>query len=92
MPQNIRLSLKIDTAENWGKAVNFVPMNGEPIIYSGYTATNAEGVEEVFPPRMKIGDGVTKVGDLPFTIEYMSDDELTAILNVTYEDASSVVL
>ena len=92
MPQNIRLALKIDTAENWKNAINFVPWNGEPIIYSGYTAINEDGVEEVFPPRMKIGDGVTKVGDLPFTIEYMSDSELATILSATYEDASSVVL
>lgn len=53
-----RIQLKNDTEENWNKAVNFVPLDGEVIIYD--TDENHE------KPRIKIGDGVTVVNDLPF--------------------------
>lgn len=52
-----RIKHKIDTSVNWAKAVNFIPLKGEIIIYSD-------------TQQMKVGDGVTKVNDLPFyTIE-----------------------
>ena len=53
-----RFQLKKDTEEHWNLARNFVPLAGEPIIYTvdeNHTA-----------PRMKIGDGQTYVVDLPF--------------------------
>jgi len=31
---NTRVQHKIDTSENWSKALNFVPLEGELIIYS----------------------------------------------------------
>ena len=48
---------KNDTSANWAKAVNFVPLKGELILYTDLN-------------KIKIGDGVTVVGDLPF-----SDDD-----------------
>ena len=48
-----RISNKIDTTANWNNTINFIPLKGELIIYSD---TN----------QLKIGDGVTKVQDLPF--------------------------
>ena len=52
-----RIKHKIDTSANWAKAVNFIPLKGEIIIYSD-------------TKQMKVGDGITKVNDLPFyTIE-----------------------
>lgn len=53
-----RVANKNDIAENWAKAENFQPLKGEIIIY------NKD--EETLAPKMKIGDGVTKVNDLPF--------------------------
>ena len=55
---NTRMQQKIDTTENWGKAVNFVPKKGEIIVYS-----DGGGVGI---PKMKVGDGATKVGSLKF--------------------------
>ena len=55
-----RMQMKTDTALNWSKAVNFIPKKGEIIIYE---ADSDYGYE-----RMKIGDGSTKVNDLPFVI------------------------
>ena len=50
---NTRIKQKIDTKANWDKAVNFVPLKGEIIVYSDLN-------------KIKVGDGVTKVGSLPF--------------------------
>ena len=53
-----RVQLKSDTEANWNKATHFVPLLGEPIIYS------ADEVHHFF--RLKVGDGVTTVINLPF--------------------------
>ena len=59
MPQfNARYQQKIDTEANWNKAVNFIPMKGEIIIYK-----DSDIVKE------KIGDGVTTVGNLKFNTD-----------------------
>ena len=44
--------IKKDTSQNWEKAKNFIPKDGEIIIYTDVGT--------------KIGDGKTKIGDLPF--------------------------
>lgn len=53
---NTRVQLKIDTTANWNKATSFIPKKGEPIIYKDSGAA----------PKIKIGDGSTKVTSLPF--------------------------
>ena len=55
-----RVQHKHDTEENWQKAVTFVPLAGELIIY------DADEVNST--PRVKIGDGTTLVNDLGFTV------------------------
>ena len=53
-----RIQLKNDTETNWNKAVNFIPKQGEIIIYSA---------DESHPySRLKVGDGATTVVTLPF--------------------------
>ena len=67
-----RIQLKNDTEAHWEKAVNFIPLSGEPIIYL------ADEAHPFF--RMKIGDGATTVNNLPFidasTIEGKTVEEL----------------
>lgn len=59
MPQiNTRLRQKIDTESNWNKATNFIPLDGEIIIYKSDTNHPYE--------RIKIGDGETTVINLAF--------------------------
>ena len=58
---NTRIQNKIDTTANWEKATNFVPKKGEIIVYS-----DGGGVGI---PKMKVGDGATKVGSLKFADE-----------------------
>lgn len=53
-----RTQQKIDLTANWEKATNFVPKKGEIIIYSDGGGTGI--------PKMKVGDGTTKVGSLKF--------------------------
>lgn len=48
-----RIRQKVDTKANWDKATNFVPLKGEYIYYSDLH-------------KVKVGDGITKVGSLPF--------------------------
>lgn len=58
---NGRIVHKHDTETNWEKAINFIPMAGELIIYD---------VDDTYDyERIKIGDGVQNVNDLPFISE-----------------------
>ena len=67
-----RIQNKNDTSENWEKAVNFIPLKGEIIIYNDLRL-------------IKIGDGVTKVGALEFAnskdAETLTGASLSTILN-----------
>ena len=54
-----RYTFKHDTEENWLKATNFIPKEAEPIIYDPDTNHKYS--------RFKIGDGQTKINDLPFS-------------------------
>ena len=69
---NARIQHKIDTWENWSKAENFFPLEGEIIIYT----TDKDGNEKL---GLKIGngDGITNVHNLPFlqsNIEFIQSD------------------
>ena len=55
---NTRIQHKHDIEANWLKAINFIPLASELIIYDKDETYNYE--------RFKIGDGITKVNDLPF--------------------------
>ena len=56
---NVRVKLRNDSHENWeNKAKDFTPFDGEVIIYD---------INKDYPFQLlKIGDGVHKVGELPF--------------------------
>ena len=48
--------VKVDTEENWKKAINYIPDNFTILVYT----------YDLESPKVKIGDGVHKVNDLPF--------------------------
>ena len=54
-----RMVQKHGLAEEWANATTFIPLKGEIIIY-----TDGTGGEK--SPRIKVGDGVNYVGDLPW--------------------------
>lgn len=70
---NTRVINKHDTEENWLKAVNFIPMMGELIIYDIDDAYAYE--------RFKIGDGHTVVSSLPFAVSVPNTDDIQVVWN-----------
>lgn len=70
-----RIINKHDVEKNWNKAINFIPKKGEFIIYD---------IDENYDyPRLKVGDGATVVGQLPFVDRDIRNSitELTIRLN-----------
>lgn len=57
-----QITIKHDIAANWQKAINFIPKVDELILYDGVV----ENGKHIELPRLKIGDGETKLNDLPF--------------------------
>lgn len=73
-----RIIHKHAVESNWAKATNFVPKQGELIIYDDrYFDSNGDEIIVSDSIRWKIGDGVTLVNDLRFT-----DEKLIARLEV----------
>jgi hypothetical protein len=54
--QKSNATIKVDTEENWNKAINYIPDIFTIIVYT----------YENNSPKVKIGDGITKVKELPF--------------------------
>ena len=74
-----RIQLKNDTEAHWLLATNFVPLQGEVIIYSA---------DDTHPfSRLKVGDGTTTVNNLPFIGSHNINN---IILEETYNDLPSI--
>lgn len=76
-----RLIHKHDLEAHWNLAENFVPLQGELIIYD--IEVDAEGNALALPEgrtvpytyeRFKIGDGITNVNALPFVLDKILED------------------
>jgi hypothetical protein len=67
-----QITLKHDIASNWEKAVNFIPKIDELILYDG-VLENGVYIEL---PRLKRGDGKTKLNDLPFIDSINHNNEI----------------
>ena len=79
---NTRIIHKHDTEANWNKAVNFIPKQGELIVYD---------IDENYDyERIKIGDGVTNVNNLSFSAERWI--ETIAVLRSEIEDEDALQL
>lgn len=72
---NVRVINKHDTETNWLKATNFIPKQGEIIVYDKDSNYSYE--------RFKIGDGATNVNSLPFATDHIEDLIDTEIAAVT---------
>lgn len=77
-----RIVHKHDVELNWNKAINFIPKQGEIIVYDIDSNHSYE--------RIKIGDGMTNVNNLPFVISTLTNDEIDAICGSTIQSASEV--
>ena len=76
-----RIQIKHDIAANWAKAKNFTPLAGELIIYDG-VLENGIYVEQ---PKLKIGDGIHKLAELPF-IDTVNNQSSKISYQYEYED------
>lgn len=76
---NTRIVHKHDTEANWNKAVNFIPKQGEIIVYDIDSTYTYE--------RFKIGDGETLVNSLPFV-----DDALRSSLESQIKEVDNKVI
>lgn len=81
---NSRIIHKHDTEANWLKAVNFIPKQGELIVYDVDSNHEYE--------RIKVGDGVTLVSDLSFVNEIITNEEIDEICGYTIYAASEEIL
>ena len=63
-----RIIFKHDIEKNWNSATNFIPKKGELILYDPDNTYDYT--------RMKIGDGSTKVSNLPFLFDKLHDLEV----------------
>lgn len=72
---NVRVIQKHDIESNWNLAINFIPKQGEIIVYDKDSTYDYE--------RFKIGDGVTVVSNLPFAT-YKSIPELDSDGTLTF--------
>lgn len=61
--QKARMQQKRDITTNWQMAPNFVPKSGEIIVYGD--KEKDKYLDPTTPSRIKVGDGVTPVGELP---------------------------
>ena len=100
---NSRLTLKYDTLSNWcpsGTWINFTPLKGEVCIINP-----AEDFGTDTPCLIKVGDGVTKIGSLPYlgavaadvydwakaqSVEYNATDSTIDFYNIKRKDGKDV--
>lgn len=74
-----RVILKHDIEANWNNAGTFIPKQGEVIVY--------DIDETYYYERIKIGDGITAVTNLPF---YLIDEVQDIIKNLDYLASESL--
>lgn len=73
---NVRVIQKHDTAANWAAAANFVPKQGELIVYEADATTPY--------PRFKVGNGTANISTLPFSdAQYVLDKDLSSYVTVS---------
>lgn len=73
-----RIQNKNDTSENWAKAVNFIPLKGEIIIYNDTL-------------QFKIGDGTTLLSQLEFTDKEFTSEEISRLYGSSSVELSEEV-
>jgi hypothetical protein len=79
---NARVLHMHDIEENWNKCVDFIPEKSEIIVYD---------IDESHPyPRFKIGDGVTKVTELEFTVDSVVKALFTIRNDTMYIDSGYI--
>lgn len=79
---NSRIVHKHDTEINWSKS-SFTPKQGEIIVYDVDASYDYE--------RIKVGDGILNVNDLPFIYDIITVADIDEICGATIEHANEVM-
>lgn len=66
--------IKYDTVEGWASNIDYVPIEGELIIYTNYSVKDGVNI-----PAIKVGDGLAYAVDLPFVGDDIRDAFLAHI-------------
>ena len=61
-----RLLVRRDTTANWNARRDFVPLDGELIIYTDHRSIIDSNGNTVYVPGIKMGDGNAYLIDIPF--------------------------
>ena len=77
---NSRIIHKHDIETDWLKS-SFVPLQGEAVIFDVDDNYDYE--------RIKIGDGIHNVNDLPFVNDHITFAEIDEICGQVYQDTTS---
>lgn len=80
---NTRVMNKCDLDENWRLATNFTPKKGELIIYQNCAEPASSTNYVTGNTKFKIGDGTTKVGDLPFQADDANSYEVITLTSAS---------
>lgn len=82
--------IKCDTLEGWNNKVNFIPEQGQIIIYTDKTTVVDEEGKTIKYPGIKIGDGNAYLIDLPFigddNVELLLDHINNRTVHITQEE------
>lgn len=89
---NVRIKLRNDSYQNWNSKENFIPYDGEVIIYDRIDAVEAikTGLDQKDFQLIKIGDGVTKLSDLPFINDFYTKEEIDEFLKEIQDQIDSL--
>lgn len=91
--KNIKTRIKQNhkIEKQWDNEQSFTPLDGELIVYDSEidkNGNNVTGQDDFLPagrtvgysyPRIKIGNGVSKLSELQFLVEELSEDDITEI-------------
>lgn len=71
-----------DVESNWDKAVSFIPRSGEIIVYDPDTTNTTS--------RIKIGDGIHAISELPFLVEASITDYFAESNGIIYLNGGNI--
>lgn len=66
--------IKYDSVEGWAANIDYIPLEGEVIIYTDYDV-----VDGVKIPAFKVGDGMAYAADLPFVNDIQREEFINHI-------------
>lgn len=77
----VRIKNKSGSSSYWSSQIDFIPLNGELIIYDDHKTYTDQSNQVHNLPGFKLGDGITTVNELPFVDKVLEEQILKHIAN-----------